>query len=224
MSARRYRRGAEASFRSREDSDLPRLVAERRAVIHREAGLRLPLMHHLVQQGVLHLDPGMARDVATAEGDLYRPPGSDIHAQLTEPSPHPAREPDRQTPEGFAEVLGVEPLVGLAQAVEQQQVARPRPFAPRRPGRRWGMPLHRKVEELALRYAPHRPRQAWVEESDDGPEDPVRRVGIPAMQAQYPSRTEAYHHDPIGVGDDSGDAAKAELAQAGGQGIRAHNP
>lgn len=166
----------------------------------------------------------MARDVATAEGDLYRPPGSDIHAQLTEPSLHPAREPYRQTPESAAEVLNVEPLVGLAQAVEQQQVARARPLVPRRPGRRWGVPLHRKVEELALRYAPYRPRQPWVEESDDGSEDPVRRLGIPPMQAQHPSRAEAYHHDPIGVGDDSGDAAKAELAQPGGQGIRAHNP
>jgi hypothetical protein len=81
------------------------------------------------------------------------------------------------------------------------------------------MLLHRKVEELALRYAPHRPRQPWVEESDDGPEDPVRRLGIPSMQPQHSSRAEAYHDDPIGVGDDSGDTAKAEPAQAGGQGL-----
>jgi hypothetical protein len=86
------------------------------------------------------------------------------------------------------------------------------------------MLLHRKVEELALRYAPHRPRQPRVEESDNGPEDPVRCMGIPPMHAQHPSRAEAYHDDPIGVGDDSGDTAKAELAQAGGQEIRAHNP
>jgi hypothetical protein len=181
-------------------------------------------MHHLVQQSVLHLGPAMAGDVPTADGDLNRPPGSDIHAQLTEPRPHPAREPDRQTPEGSAEVLGIEPLVGLAQAVEQQQVARTRPLAPRGLRRSRGMPLDRKFEELALRYAPHRPRQAWVQESDDGPEDPVRRMGIPPVQAQHPSRAEAYHDDPVGVGDDSGDAPKAELAQAGGQGIRAHNP
>lgn len=203
---------------------MPRFVTKRRAVIYGDAGLRLPLMHHLVQQRVLHLGPGVARDVATADGDLQRPPGSDIHAQLTEPSPHPAGEPDRQTPEGSPEVLGVEAVVGPAQAVEQHQVAGTRPFAPRRLWRSRGMLLHRKVEELALRNAPHRPRQPWVEESDDGPEDPVRRMGIPPMQAQHPTRAEAYHDDPIGVGDDSGDTAKAELAQAGGQGIRAHNP
>jgi hypothetical protein len=86
------------------------------------------------------------------------------------------------------------------------------------------MPLHRKIDELALGNAALSPRQAGVEEPDDGPEDPVRRAGIPSMQAQHPPRAEAYHDDPIGVGDDSGDAAKAELAQAGGQGIRAHNP
>jgi hypothetical protein len=111
---------------------LPSLVTERRAVIHRDAGLRLPLMHHLVQQGVLHLGPGVARDVATADGDLQRRPGPDIHAQLTEPSPHPAGETDRQIPERSAEVLGVEAVVGLAQAVEQHQVAGARPVAPRR--------------------------------------------------------------------------------------------
>jgi hypothetical protein len=35
------------------------------------------------------------------------------------------------------------------------------------------------------------------------------------MQAQHPSRTKTYHDDSIGVGDDSGDAAKADQAQAG---------
>ena len=111
-------RAADSPFRSREDTDLPRLVAERRAVIHRDAGLRLPLMHHLVQQRVLHLGPAMAGDVATTDGDLDRPPGPDLHAQLAEPRPHPAGEPERQAPQRSAEVLAVEPLVGLAQAVE----------------------------------------------------------------------------------------------------------
>jgi hypothetical protein len=181
-------------------------------------------MHHLVQQGVLYLGPGMAGDVPAADGDLQRLSGSGVHAQLPQPCSHAAREPDGHSPEGAVEVLAVEPLVGLAQAVKQEQIARARPLAPRRPWTSRGMPLHRKVEELALRHSPHRPRHAWVEESDDGPEDPVRRVGIASMQSQYSSGAEAYHDDPIGVGDDSGDAAKAELAQAGGQGIRAHNP
>jgi hypothetical protein len=86
------------------------------------------------------------------------------------------------------------------------------------------MQLHREAEELALRHAPHRPRQARIEESDDGPEDAVRRVGIPPMQAQHPARAETYHDDPIAVGDDSGDAPKAEQAQAGQQEVGAHSP
>jgi hypothetical protein len=52
-------RTAETPFRSGKDADLPRLAPESRAVIHRDTGLRLPLMHHLVQQGVLHLGPGV---------------------------------------------------------------------------------------------------------------------------------------------------------------------
>ena len=112
---------------------MSRLAPESRTVVHRETGLRLPLMHHLVQQGVLHLGPGVAGDVATADGDLHRSPGSDLHAQLAEPRPHPAREPDRQAPERSAEMLAVEPLVSLAQAVEQQQVARTGTLAPGRP-------------------------------------------------------------------------------------------
>jgi hypothetical protein len=215
---------AKVAFRSRKDADLSRLAPEGGTVVHREAGLRLPLVHHLMQQGVLHLGPGVAGDVATTDGDLDRPPGPELNAQLAESRPHPAREPERQTPEDSAEMLGVEPLVGLAQAVEQPQVARTRTLAPLRPWRSRRMPLHRKIDELTLSHAPLRPWQAGVEEPDDGLEDPVRRVGIPSMQPQHPARTEAYHDDPIGVGDDSGDAAKAQQAQAGGQGIRAHNP
>jgi hypothetical protein len=86
------------------------------------------------------------------------------------------------------------------------------------------MLLHWKVEELALGHAAHSPRHAGVEESDDSPENPVRRVGIPTMQAKHASPAEAQHDDSIGMGDDSGDAAKSERGQAGEKGIGTHSP
>jgi hypothetical protein len=49
-------------------------------------------------------------------------------------------------------------------------------------------------------------------------------MGIPSMQAQHSSRAEAHHDDPVGMGHDSGNAAKTELAEAGRQEIGAHNP
>ena len=51
---------------------LPRLAPELDPVIHRSTGLRLPLVHHLVQQGVLHFLPQVAGDVAPADRDLDR--------------------------------------------------------------------------------------------------------------------------------------------------------
>ena len=64
-------------------------------MIHGQTGLRLPLVHHLVEERVLDFGPRMPCDVASADGDLDRLPGPDVHAQLTEPAAHPAGEPDR---------------------------------------------------------------------------------------------------------------------------------
>jgi hypothetical protein len=105
-------------------------VAEGRTVVHRKAGFSLPLVHHLVQQGMLDLGPRVPGDMAAADRDFQRPAGVKVNAQLTEPAAHSTREPDREAPEYSAEVLAVEPLVSLAEAVEQQQVAWSRPLRP----------------------------------------------------------------------------------------------
>jgi hypothetical protein len=65
-------------------------------VIHRDTGLGLPLVHHLVQQGMLDLCPEVPGDMAAADRDLQRPASSKVHAQLTKPGPHPPGEPDRE--------------------------------------------------------------------------------------------------------------------------------
>jgi hypothetical protein len=60
-------------------------------MIDPEAAFRLPLVHHLMQHGVLDLGPRMSCQVPAANGDLQRPAGPDLHRQLTQPGAHAVR-------------------------------------------------------------------------------------------------------------------------------------
>src|SRR4051812_20654175 len=62
-------------------------------VVDLQAGLGLPLMHHLVQQGVLDLAPVMPPDVSPTDTDFFGLPVL-VHHQLTETALHPAGKPD----------------------------------------------------------------------------------------------------------------------------------
>src|SRR5947207_13238628 len=86
--------GSDFPPRLRLDPHLARLAPEAGAVVHRQTTLRLPLVHHLVQHGVLDLGPRMAENVAAADGDLGGPAGPEIHRQLAQPGAHPAGPPD----------------------------------------------------------------------------------------------------------------------------------
>jgi hypothetical protein len=77
-------------------------------VIDSQPPLRLPLVHHLVQQRVLDLSPRVPGDVPPAEADLCRTTGLEVHRELAQTALHPTREPDRNFSEGSAEVLTVE--------------------------------------------------------------------------------------------------------------------
>src|SRR3954454_5612199 len=57
------------------------------------AGLSLPLVHHLVQQGVLDLAPIMPPDVSPTHTDFFGLPVL-VHHQLTETALHPAGKPN----------------------------------------------------------------------------------------------------------------------------------
>src|SRR5438067_2915542 len=64
--------GCDRTTREGGNTDRARLGAECRSVIDGESALVLPLMHHLVQQGVQRFVPAMASQVAPADRDLRR--------------------------------------------------------------------------------------------------------------------------------------------------------
>ncbi len=59
-------------------------------MVDTRTGFRLPLVHHLVQHGVLYLGPGVAGEMAAAQPDFERTSGLDIHRELSKSAPHPA--------------------------------------------------------------------------------------------------------------------------------------
>ncbi len=64
-------------------------------MIDLKPGFGLPLVYHLMQQGVLDLGPGVPRDVTPADGNAEGAAGPDLHRELAQPGAHAAREPDR---------------------------------------------------------------------------------------------------------------------------------
>ena len=154
-------------------------------MIHPQARLRLPLMDHLVQHRMLHFRPGMAGEMAAADGDLDRPSGSEIHAQLAQPGPHPSRDPEGKHAEGAAEVLVVESLMELLESVQKEQVARLGPVAARRHLVCRRVFLHRKRQELSLGESSKRTRDSGIQKANDGPQDPVGSRRIAAVNRTH---------------------------------------
>jgi len=119
-------------------------------MIDPKPGFGLPLVHHLVQHGMLDLGPCVPRDVTPADGDIEWAAGPDLNRELTQAGAHAAGEPDRDLAQGPAEVLRVQSLVKAGEPVQQDQItgASPLPRTRLRPG--WGVLLHREMEKLAL--------------------------------------------------------------------------
>ena len=93
-------------------------------MIDSEPGLRLPLVHHLVQHRVLDFGPRVPGQVPAADRDLQRLTRPNLHGQLTQSGPHPARKADRNLAESSPEMLRVQPLVKLGEPVQENEVAR----------------------------------------------------------------------------------------------------
>src|SRR5687768_7810986 len=81
--------------RGRLDSHLASLSPKLPSVVDRHAVLALPLVHHLVQQGVQRLFPAMSPDVSATDGDLRGATARAWRAVLTEAVPHAAGDADR---------------------------------------------------------------------------------------------------------------------------------
>ena len=98
-------------------------------MIDPESALRLPLVHHLVQHGVLDLRPRMTGQVPPADCDLQRLAGPDIHRQLAEPGAHAAGQPERDLAKRSDEIPGIQLMMKSDQPVQQEHVAWARPLS-----------------------------------------------------------------------------------------------
>jgi hypothetical protein len=190
------------SLGGRQHPYLSGLPPKRPPMIDWQPGFRLPLVHHLVQQRVLDFCPTMPSDMLSAERELDRPTGPDIHGELSQPAAHPAGEPDRDLPQGRAEIFLVEPAMNRLEPVQQQHVARAGTIAML--ASRWGrcVLLYRELEKLELGHSAQCPRDPGVEKTHDCLEHPVGRVGVASMNPED-APVEAEHHRTIGVRDDS---------------------
>jgi hypothetical protein len=173
-------------------------------VIYSQSTLGLPLVHHLVQHGVLDLGPWVPGDVTSTQCDVDWPAGLDVDRELAQPSLHPRREPNLDLAEGTAEVMHVQVLVKAGEPVQQGQITRAGELQSFRswPGRR--VLVHRKCQKFLLGQPTERPRNPWVEEPDNGAEHSVRRIRVTEMQPEYSPGTQTQHHTSIGMGDESG--------------------
>lgn len=75
----------------------------------------LPLMHHLVQQGVSSLVPSVAPDMPPTDNDFRGVATLTAPRVVAEPAAHPARDPNRNTFENTLKLLLVEVRVPSSQ-------------------------------------------------------------------------------------------------------------
>jgi hypothetical protein len=201
-------------FRLRQHPHLPRFAPECLPVIDPKPGLSLPLVYHLVQQGVLDLGPCMPRDVAPADGDIEWAAGPDFHCELAKAAAHAAREPDRDLAQNATEVLRVELPMQALQPVEQPDISRPGALSPLglRPGRR--ILMDRKRQELLLGPPAQRPGHPRVQEPDDGLEHTIGGKRIPLVNSENTS-IEAEQYDSVGMSKDLVDFPETEGLKPG---------
>lgn len=184
-----------------------RLLPETGTVIQRQSRLYLPLVHHLVQNGVLYLFPRFLPDMRTADRDRDRLPGTHVYAVFAQPGLHSPGEPKRNLPELPLKILVVEPGMGLPEIIEYSEVAwlgalgLPRTWCPLR-----RMQLDGEREKLVFQRLAQPPGHPGLEEPHNRVEHPVRRHGISSMNTER-TVTPGKHDGTIGV--------HLEMAEAG---------
>jgi hypothetical protein len=78
------------SLRGGHNSHFSRFGPEAGTMVNPKPRLRLPLMHHLVQEGVLHLGPIVSQDMPPADSNFLRLTGIPVCGKLAQPALHPA--------------------------------------------------------------------------------------------------------------------------------------
>ena len=144
-------------------------------------------MDHLVQQSVLDFRPRMALDMAPAKRNLRCLAGFAVDRELTQAPLHSAREPDRELRQCAPEMLQVELMMDLFQAMNHPEVTGPGPLPPRNPLGRWHVGMHRKIEKLPFRGPSECFWNARIQEPNDGLQDMIGSKPIPPMDSEHPS-------------------------------------
>ncbi len=183
-------------------------------MIDSKPGFGLPLVYHLMQQGVLDLGPCVPRDVTPADGNIECAAGPDLHRELPQAGAHAAREPDRDLAQGPAKVLSVQPLVKTGEPVQEDQVPGASPLARERPRPGWGIRLNRKRQKLTFGCSPQHSRNSRIQESDNRREHSVRSRGVSLMDPQDSPIGDAEHDGSVGMGNHSSHVSEAEHGQA----------
>ncbi len=183
-------------------------------MIDSKPGFGLPLVYHLMQQGVLDLGPCVPRDVTPADGNVECAAGPDLHRELAEAGAHAAREPDRDLAQGPAKVLSVQPLVKTGEPVQEDQVPGASPLARERPRPGWGMRLYRERQKLTFGCSPQHSGNSRIQESDNRREYSVRSRGVSLVDPQDSPTGDAEHDRSVGMGNHASDVSEAEHSEA----------
>ena len=166
----------------------------------------LPLVHHLVKQGIPDRPPPIPPQVSARDADLFGSASGAVHAQLAEAPSHAGRKPDRNRRQPPAEVFAVQLGVQLPEPGQQAVVARSRSLGTPDQGTGGrGERLGWEAQQYRPRRSPFGPSRPGPEESGHRGEHRVRRPGIAVMQSQAALRPQADHDRPVVVEGNGGE-------------------
>lgn len=155
-------------------------------MIETKSGFDLPLVHHLMENCVLHFVPRVIPEVGAADPNLQCLAGFRVDAELTQPGLHSPREPEGDFRELTVKVEEVQPLVRSSKIMENSDIAGARSFAAfgAASGGR-SVKVDREGEKGVLEGAPKPPGYPGTQKAHDGLEYPVRRHGISLVNSKY---------------------------------------
>src|SRR5205085_342507 len=148
----------------RGNPDRPSLGPQRCPMVYDEPLLVLPLVHHLVQQGVQRFLPAVAPDMAAADYDL-RLTTLGCRTVVSEPAAHPTRDANWNPAQLSREALGVVDLVPARQLADERRISRVG-FLGRAPATRTFRSSNRELQNHPASGAA-RDAGAAVDEGDD---------------------------------------------------------